>query len=204
MHATQFHAVRARLPEPSHTRLHWNQQVKWRDPRLGSCIRPPWLVGRVRSERATSPIPPAFPTSSQARGPAAARCSTRSDASIQTAPEPRLRHALILVPPAPVSGADDTIEPAIAEPPWRQQLRSALGDLPAVRRRRLRSLAPAGAAALQPATPEGAADARVEQASPSPPSLASSSETSSAKLSCASASRSRRRRISFSACMLAL
>ena len=70
-----------------------------------------------------------------------------------------------------MSGADDTIEPAAAEPPWRQQLRVALGDLPAVRRRRLRSLAPAGAAALQPAAPEGAAASRAEQASPPPPSL---------------------------------
>ena len=67
-------------------------------------------------------------------------------------------------------GPGDTIEPAAAEPPWRQQLRIALGDLPAVRRRRLRSLAPAGAAALQPAAPEGAAAARAEQASPPPPS----------------------------------
>jgi 8-amino-7-oxononanoate synthase len=69
-----------------------------------------------------------------------------------------------------VSGADDTIEPAAAEPPWRQQLRAALGDLPAVRRRRLRSLAPAGAAALQPAAPEGATGARDEEASPPSPS----------------------------------
>jgi len=69
-----------------------------------------------------------------------------------------------------VSGADDTIEPAVAEPPWRQQLRASLGDLPAVRRRRLRSLAPAGAAALQPAAPEAAPDARAEQASPPRPS----------------------------------
>jgi len=69
-----------------------------------------------------------------------------------------------------VRGPGDTIEPAAAEPPWRQQLRIALGDLPAVRRRRLRSLAPAGAAALQPAAPEGAAAARAEQASPPPPS----------------------------------
>lgn len=69
-----------------------------------------------------------------------------------------------------MSGADDTNEPAVAEPPWRQQLRSALGDLPAVRRRRLRSLAPAGAAALQPAAPEGAAASRAEQASPPSPS----------------------------------
>jgi 8-amino-7-oxononanoate synthase len=76
-----------------------------------------------------------------------------------------------------VSGADDTadhtIEPAAAEPPWRQQLRASLGDLPAVRRRRLRSLAPAGdAAALQsaPPEPEGAADARAGAASPPPPS----------------------------------
>jgi len=69
-----------------------------------------------------------------------------------------------------VSGADDTIEPAAAEPPWRQKLRAALGDLPAVRRRRLRSLAPAGAAALQPAAPEGATGARDEEASPPSPS----------------------------------
>jgi 8-amino-7-oxononanoate synthase len=69
-----------------------------------------------------------------------------------------------------VSGADDTIVPAAAEPPWRQQLRAALGDLPAVRRRRLRSLAPAGAAALQPAAPEGATGARDEEASPPSPS----------------------------------
>jgi len=69
-----------------------------------------------------------------------------------------------------VSGADDTIEPAAAEPPWRHQLRAALGDLPAVRRRRLRSLAPAGAAALQPAAPEGATGARDEEASPPSPS----------------------------------
>lgn len=69
-----------------------------------------------------------------------------------------------------MSGADDTIEPAAAEPPWRQQLRAALGDLPAVRRRRLRSLAPAGAAALQPAAPEGATGARDEEASPPSPS----------------------------------
>ena len=69
-----------------------------------------------------------------------------------------------------MSGADDTIVPAAAEPPWRQQLRAALGDLPAVRRRRLRSLAPAGAAALQPAAPEGATGARDEEASPPSPS----------------------------------
>lgn len=69
-----------------------------------------------------------------------------------------------------MSGADDTIEPAAAEPPWRQKLRAALGDLPAVRRRRLRSLAPAGAAALQPAAPEGATGARDEEASPPSPS----------------------------------
>ena len=89
-------------------------------------------------------------------------------------PQPRRRDALITSPPAPVSGADDTadhtIEPAAAEPPWRQQLRASLGDLPAVRRRRLRSLAPAGAAALQPAAPEGATDARAGAASPPPPS----------------------------------
>ena len=71
-----------------------------------------------------------------------------------------------------MSGADDTIEPAVAEPPWRQQLRAALGDLPAVRRRRLRSLAPAGAAALQPAQPDGAADAWAGDAGPpAPPPL---------------------------------
>jgi len=85
-------------------------------------------------------------------------------------PHPWRRDALSSFPPAPVSGADDTIEPATAEPPWRQQLRSALEDLPAVRRRRLRSLARAGAAALQPAAPDGAADARAQEASPPPPS----------------------------------
>jgi 8-amino-7-oxononanoate synthase len=73
-----------------------------------------------------------------------------------------------------VSGADDTadhtIEPAAAEPPWRQQLRASLGDLPAVRRRRLRSLAPAGAAALQPAALEVATEAKAGEASPPPPS----------------------------------
>jgi 8-amino-7-oxononanoate synthase len=69
-----------------------------------------------------------------------------------------------------VSGADATIEPAVAEPPWRQQLRAALGDLPAVRRRRLRSLAPAGAAALQPAQPDGAADVHAGDAVPPAPS----------------------------------
>jgi len=69
-----------------------------------------------------------------------------------------------------VSGSDDTIEPAAAEPPWRQQLRASLGDLPAVRRRRLRSLAPAGTAALQPAAPDRATDARAGEASPPAPS----------------------------------
>ena len=72
-----------------------------------------------------------------------------------------------------MSGADATIEPAVAEPPWRQQLRAALGDLPSVRRRRLRSLAPAGAAALQPAQPaqpDGAADVHAGDAVPPPPS----------------------------------
>ena len=85
-------------------------------------------------------------------------------------PHPWRRDALISFPPAPVSGADNTIEPAAAEPPWRLQLRAALGDLPAVRRRRLRSLAPAGPAALQPAAPDGAAVARAEEASPPAPS----------------------------------
>jgi len=69
-----------------------------------------------------------------------------------------------------VSDGADAIEPAAAEPPWRQQLRAALGDLPAVRRRRLRSLAPAGSSALQPAAPEGATGARDEEASPPSPS----------------------------------
>jgi len=69
-----------------------------------------------------------------------------------------------------VSGAGDTNAPAGAAPPGRQQRRGARGALPAVRRRRLRSLAPAGAAALQPAAPEGAAASRAEQASPPSPS----------------------------------
>ena len=66
---------------------------------------------------------------------------------------------------------DDAIEPAAAEAPWRLQLRAALGDLPAVRRRSLRSLAPAAGAGagLQPAPPEGAADHRAGEPGPPPP-----------------------------------
>jgi len=83
-------------------------------------------------------------------------------ASTTERPDPTLQ--------APVNGADATIEPVAAEPPWRQQLRGALRDLPAVRRRRLRSLAPAGSAALQPELPQTAAAARADDAPPPPPS----------------------------------
>jgi 8-amino-7-oxononanoate synthase len=61
----------------------------------------------------------------------------------------------------------------MAEPAWRERLRSALAGVAAVRRRRLRSLAPAAdAAALQSAPPEpqAAADARAGAASPPAPS----------------------------------
>ena len=73
-------------------------------------------------------------------------------------------------PPPSCAPPDPPAAGPVAEPPWRQQLRAALGDLPAVRRRRLRSLAPAGAAALQPAPPEGAADSNAGAASASPSS----------------------------------
>lgn len=88
-------------------------------------------------------------------------------------PIPGVGTPLIPSPPPPsCSPPDPPAAESAAEPPWRQQLRTALGDLPAVRRRRLLSLAPAGAAALQPAAPEpkATADARAAEASPPPSS----------------------------------